>query len=99
MNNKIKKYTKKNKICQFIIQNVDNHPRDIVALTTAEFAVSRVTVSKYIRKLIAEQVLTGTGATKARHYVLYDFVQEDFRFRCGVRGGGRLRMDTLSQQE
>lgn len=58
------------KIVQFILENLDVHPRNIVQFVTKEFSVSRQTASSYLARLIAQGVITGKGSTSARTYHL-----------------------------
>lgn len=63
-------------IRDFILDRIGKHPRDIAAVTAREFSVDRVTVNRYLRKMVTEGLLTATGATKARRYAIRDYVSE-----------------------
>jgi anti-sigma regulatory factor (Ser/Thr protein kinase) len=60
----------------FIVAQIGDHPRDIAAVVAHEFGVDRVTVNRYLRKLVNEGMLTAAGATKARKYAVRDYVHE-----------------------
>lgn len=54
----------------FIIANVTEHMRDIVAVTAARFGLTRQAVNKHIHKLIAQQLISAQGNTRNREYRL-----------------------------
>jgi len=64
------KARQKDDIQNFIISNVEKHPKDITALTAVKFSVSRQAVLKHINKLIEENQLAVTGNTRDRAYSL-----------------------------
>ena len=47
----------------FIVAQIGSHPRDIAAVAANEFGVDRVTVNRYLRKLVDEGFITAAGAT------------------------------------
>jgi len=61
---------------EFILNNVESHPKDINSLTASTFDVSRTAVSNYLRDLVNEGLLIATGKTKGRRYQLRDIVDE-----------------------
>lgn len=63
---------------EFILNNVESHPKDINRLTASTFDISRVTISKYLQELVDEGLLIATGKTKGRRYQLRDVVDERF---------------------
>ena len=63
------------KIRQFIIDNVEHHPKDVVALTSNAFDISRQAVNKHIKRLVEQKTLLVRGSTKSRHYVLHPLVK------------------------
>jgi len=67
-------------ITDFIIKNVMSHPGDIASLTAKQFSVSRVTANRYLDRLVMDGLLTATGQTKARKYILRDYVDEFIHF-------------------
>ena len=59
------------KIRQFILDNVEHHPKDVVALASKEFDISRQAVNKHIKRLADKKVLLVTGTTRSRKYALH----------------------------
>ncbi len=69
------------KIRQFILSKVDNHPKDIVALTCREFDISRQAVNKHIKRLIEQNAISVTGTTRSRQYTLQELVKWGHTYR------------------
>lgn len=65
-------------IREFILRNVEDHPRDIGVLTAKQFEISRTAVSQYTRRLIEQNLLTASGKTRSRIYKLKELVSEHF---------------------
>lgn len=63
---------------EFILGQVEEHPGDIASAAAKKFGFSRVTANRYLRRMVTEKTLTARGATKARRYVLNNFVSENF---------------------
>jgi anti-sigma regulatory factor (Ser/Thr protein kinase)/biotin operon repressor len=59
------------KIRQFILNNVELHPRDVVALTSRKFGISRQAVNKHIKRLVEQNALSVRGTTRSKHYTLH----------------------------
>jgi uncharacterized protein (DUF1330 family) len=59
------------KIRQFILENVGNHPKDIVRITSKKFDVSRQAINKHIQVLARQQAIQFHGTTKSRQYSLF----------------------------
>jgi anti-sigma regulatory factor (Ser/Thr protein kinase) len=57
-------------IRQFILDNVERHPSDIVQIAAEKFDVSRQAINKHIRQLIEQKTLIMSGQTKDRRYGL-----------------------------
>ncbi len=57
-------------IRQFILANIDDHPQDVVALTTQNFGITRQAVNKHIQRLIEQKAIVAKGSTKNRSYQL-----------------------------
>jgi hypothetical protein len=55
---------------QFILEHVEAHPGDIVALTAQTFGISRQAVHRHVQRLVREQVLQMHGTTRSRQYTL-----------------------------
>ncbi|MBA3946308.1 MAG: DUF4325 domain-containing protein [Herpetosiphonaceae bacterium] len=69
-----------NDIKQFIIENVQKHPRDIAAYTATTKNISRQAVNRHLQQLIADGVLTASGKTRSREYALAVMAQSSFIF-------------------
>jgi DNA-binding Lrp family transcriptional regulator len=55
---------------KFIIENVQNHARDIIAYVAQQLAVSRQAVHRHVQQLIEQGVLSQTGQTRNKAYRL-----------------------------
>lgn len=55
----------------FILKNIPEHPKDIVAVTAAEFSVSRTTVHRHLNKLAKDKKIIKTGTTFRARYSLF----------------------------
>ena len=62
-------------IRQFILDNVEHHPNDVVALTSNAFNISRQAVNKHIKRLVEQNALLVHGSTRSRHYILHPLVK------------------------
>jgi anti-sigma regulatory factor (Ser/Thr protein kinase) len=58
------------KIREFILENVETNPKDIVNLTSKHFSVSRQAINKHIKQLIDGKSITREGRGKSVHYAL-----------------------------
>lgn len=58
------------RIRQFVLENVSDHPKDMVKLATQKFGVSRQSVSRHISLLIERGLLEAEGDARNRHYKL-----------------------------
>jgi hypothetical protein len=61
---------KNGEIRQFILEHVEEHPRDIVALTAQTFGISRQGVHRHLQRLQRDQAICVHGATRNREYTL-----------------------------
>lgn len=59
---------------RFILENIDKHKHDVVALSAEQFAISRPAILKHIKVLIEKKFLQVSGVTKNREYTLTTFV-------------------------
>jgi len=59
------------KIREFILENVERNPKDIVNVTSDTFSVSRQAVNKHIRQLIEQDALIREGKAKSVRYSLH----------------------------
>ena len=66
------------KVRDYILNQVTEHPTDITAIATKEFNVSRQTIVHYLNQLSDEGLVVGKGNTKARRYELKNFVKKEF---------------------
>lgn len=57
-------------IRQFLLDNIDDHPQDVVRVAAHHFEVSRQTISNQLKHLVEERLVTARGNTKARQYSL-----------------------------
>ncbi|HZX35522.1 MAG TPA: DUF4325 domain-containing protein [Thermodesulfobacteriota bacterium] len=57
-------------IRQFILNNVESHPRDVAGLAVKTFKITRQAVNKHIKRMVEQGVLIPSGSTKNRHYLL-----------------------------
>jgi len=67
---------RKEKIKEFILNNVESHPKEINRLAASRFDISRTAVSNHLRDLANEGLLIATGKTKGRRYQLLNIVDE-----------------------
>ncbi len=54
----------------FLLENLADHPKDIVAVTARHFSVSRTTVHRHLSRLIRDKKIIKTGATRRTTYFL-----------------------------
>ncbi len=54
----------------FIVEHVEQHPSDIVALTSSQFGLSRQAINKHVRELCEKGILQASGQTRSRRYQL-----------------------------
>jgi len=54
----------------FIIEAVDDHPHDLLAVVSKRFGVTRQTASYHIQKLVSEKELNQTGKTHRTRFYL-----------------------------
>lgn len=62
--------TRAQEIRSFIIENLANHPKDIVATTAQSFEVTRMTVHRHLNRLLKDKKIVKTGTTKGASYFL-----------------------------
>jgi anti-sigma regulatory factor (Ser/Thr protein kinase) len=53
----------------FILDRLDEHPRNIATVVVNRFGVSRVTANNYLRRLTQEGLIQAQGATRSRSYI------------------------------
>ena len=67
-----------NAVRDFVANNVEGHPGDIVRLVSKRFGISRQSASNHLRRLVKEGALEAAGRTRARKYKLHNFIEERF---------------------
>jgi len=65
-----KTHKRTEKIHQFIIENIAQHPKDIATMVAHNFNISRQAVNKHIQHLITDKIIDLKGHTKNRYYFL-----------------------------
>jgi anti-sigma regulatory factor (Ser/Thr protein kinase) len=58
------------KIRRYILENVSEHPTDIVSKAVSAFGISRQAAHRHVKKLVSEGLLTASGRTRGRTYEL-----------------------------
>lgn len=58
------------KIREFILEHIDNNPKDIIHVTSEKFSVSRQAVNKHIGQLIERNTIIREGKAKSVRYAL-----------------------------
>lgn len=73
-------------IQRFILENIEKHKHDVVALSALQFAISRPAMLKHIRALIEKNFIKVTGVTKSREYTLVPIVtlRKEYRINPDV---------------
>src|SRR5262245_422092 len=57
---------------QFILENTVDHPREVVALASKKFNLSRQAIYKHLRKLVNDGLLVSKGSTSNRQLLLQE---------------------------
>jgi len=65
---------------KFIVENLGEHPRDIVRITAEKFGCSRQAVHKHLQRLIADGSVTDGGQTRNKTYQLAPLVKWHKRY-------------------
>jgi anti-sigma regulatory factor (Ser/Thr protein kinase) len=63
---------KRGQLRNFLLDNIREHPSNIVKIATEKFDVSRQSVNAHLKKLILEGVITAEGGTRDKRYFLND---------------------------
>lgn len=58
------------KIPIYILKRVEKHPKEMSKQVMKEFGISRQAANKYLKKMVAEKILTESGQTKNKIYRL-----------------------------
>jgi anti-sigma regulatory factor (Ser/Thr protein kinase)/biotin operon repressor len=62
-------------IRQFILSNVEKHPRDVASLAAQEFSITRQAVNKHIQNLVEQKALIVRGSTRNKIYQLHPLIE------------------------
>lgn len=62
-------------IRQFILDNTEHHPKEVVKMAAHNFGISRQAVNKHVKRLVEQKALLIKGSTRNRHYILHPLVQ------------------------
>jgi anti-sigma regulatory factor (Ser/Thr protein kinase)/biotin operon repressor len=69
---------------KFLIENLAEHPADIVRLTGEKFSCSRQAVHKHLQRLIFEGAVVESGQTRSKRYQLAPLVQWSKQYELGA---------------
>jgi len=70
-------------IRQFILDNVEHHPKDVTNLAVKTFGISRQAVNKHVQRLVAQKALLVRGTTRSKHYILHPLDQWEHIYTLG----------------
>jgi anti-sigma regulatory factor (Ser/Thr protein kinase) len=78
---------KNDKLREFILRQIPEHPSDIAPFAAKSLGITRALVNGYLRRLLAEGLIEAAGKTKARQYKLktLDSVSEKVKFQGEVQ--------------
>ena len=68
------------KIKEFLLANIPDHPRDIVPLTAGQFKVTPTTVHRHLNKLLKQGEVIKSGRTRGASYFLKSSLQKELGF-------------------
>ena len=77
-------------IRSFIVENIPDHSKDIVAVTAESFSVTRMTVHRHLDRLLRDKKIVKTGTTKGAAYFLKTSLDKTLIFQ--------IEADTLASQ-
>lgn len=66
------------RIQEFILENIEEHPRDITTFSAKNFGVSRNAILRHLNRLVSDRIISAHGSTKDRHYELNPITRETF---------------------
>lgn len=66
------------RIQEFILENIEEHPRDITTFSAKNFGVSRNAILRHLNRLVSDRIISTHGSTKDRHYELNPITRETF---------------------
>lgn len=65
----------------FIVENIEEHPKSISRVVSEKFGLSRQSVNRHLHKLVKDGVLAPEGHTRSKRYELKPIVEKDFFYR------------------
>lgn len=68
------------KIKEFLLANIPDHPRDIVPLTAKRFKVTPTTVHRHLNKLLEQGEVIKSGRTRGVSYFLKSSLRKELEF-------------------
>lgn len=68
---------------KFLIENIAEHPADIVRMATEKFGCSRQAVHKHLQRLIAEGAVSESGHTRGKRYSLAPLAEWRKQYELG----------------
>lgn len=69
---------------KFLIENLAEHPSDIVRVTAERFGCTRQAVHKHLQRLISEGAVIQSGQTRSKRYQLAPLVQWSKQYDLGA---------------
>ena len=75
--------TKAERIRQYILHNLPQHPEDIVAVTAQHFSVTRTTVHRHLTHLLNQGDIFKSGITRNIRYRLQSSLDRQIRYKIG----------------
>ncbi len=80
---------------RFLIENIEQHPADIVRVASVKFGCSRQAVHKHLQRLIAEGAVAVSGTTRSKRYMLATLVSWENVYRLS----GELAEDVVWRRD
>lgn len=69
---------------KFLIENLAEHPADVVRLTAEKFNCTRQAVHKHLQRLISEGAVVESGQTRSKRYQLAPLLQWSHLYQLGA---------------
>lgn len=69
---------------KYLIENLSEHPSDIVRMTAEKFSCTRQAVHKHLQRLISEGAVIQSGQTRSKRYQLAPLVQWNKLYELGT---------------
>lgn len=71
-----KSKTDKYMLTNFIINNIEAHPKDITTIAASEFKISRQTVYRHMKELISQEIIETSGEKRIKQYKLHNTAEQ-----------------------